>query len=225
MPTTLTSLFVLLFAIIPGVVGEKFYRVIAGEDWRAQQQQTRRIIRIFAVSIGGLVGYVLLAGWTHLPQPVYIFPSSFAAPILSDVQLREVAFAYIGHTLIATLLGLAVGWIVMKTSEFGSVSAYPDTWDRFARSLVENHWVLVTLTSGETYAGMIEKADISVQQKERDIVLVEPALYDEETNEYHVLPYQYFFVPGALVGSIAVYYNPEIDVERETVVGQVLFEA
>ena len=43
---------------------------------------------------------------------------------------------------------------------------------------------------------MVERADFSVQQSERDIVLAEPALYIEEKGEYVTQSYQYLFLPG-----------------------------
>jgi hypothetical protein len=64
--------------------------------------------------------------------------------------------------------------------------------------------------------------DISVSQAERDIVLAEPAQFIEKENNYKVTPYQQLFLPAALIFSIAVVHNPEID-KRITSIGSNLF--
>ncbi len=79
------------------------------------------------------------------------------------------------------------------------------------RRCVPGHWVAVGLETGEAYVGILAYSELSVEQKERDIVLAQPALYDEETKDYRSLPYSHIFLPAALIWSVAVIENPETD--------------
>ena len=220
MPTTLTALLILLFAIVPGMFGEMVYRIIAGTDWR--ENQWSKVARIIGISIAGLVLYIVMASLAGLPVPQYLFPSNFSEEVFKPSILPGMAFTYVGHAAFAALAGTLGAYVVRGMAKLSPVSTYPDTWDVFARDLVPRHWVVVTLTSGVSYAGMVERADFSVQQSERDIVLAEPALYIEEKGEYVTQSYQYLFLPGALVDTVAVYYDPAVD-ERVTPVNQNLF--
>ena len=79
MPTTLTALLILLFAIVPGMFGEMVYRIIAGTDWR--ETQWSKVARIIGISIAGLVLYIVLASLTGLPTPQYLFPVARQPPL------------------------------------------------------------------------------------------------------------------------------------------------
>ena len=68
MPTTLTALLILLFAIVPGMFGEMVYRIIAGTDWR--ETQWSKVARIIGISIAGLVLHPGQPDWiTHTAVP------------------------------------------------------------------------------------------------------------------------------------------------------------
>ena len=217
MPTTLAALLVIVFAIVPGVPGETFFSIIVGANWR--EEQWRRIVRVISISLAGLVVYILFASLVGLPMPSYILPSQFSADAFTTSVLPTMAGAYVGHLTGAMVCGILSAYVVRKVAR---LSTYPDTWDDFVRKFVPDHWVIVELVNGSVYAGILKKADISVRQSERDIVLVEPALYSEETDIFTSLDYQYLFLPAALISSIAVYYDSALDT-RITPVNQPLF--
>lgn len=100
---------------------------------------------------------------------------------------------------------------------------YAGAWDDFVRLCVPEHWVVVSTNNGDTYAGMVRTADVSVKQDERDLVLIEPAQYKDAENNYLVLPYQSMFLSATIISSIAVVHDPERDVKRRSDVGQWLF--
>ena len=107
-------------------------------------------------------------------------------------------------------------------SKWTPTSPYPAAWDDFIRIGVQKHWVVIRLTNGEAYAGIIQYVDTSVNQRERDIVLLEPAIYLEKKQTYKVIPYQHLFLPAALISSVAVVYDPNVD-KRITQIGLNLF--
>jgi hypothetical protein len=82
--------------------------------------------------------------------------------------------------------------------------------------------VTVGLTNGEVYAGYVDKADVSVTASERDIILREPALYDETEKTYRATPYQTMFLLGSTIASIAAVSDSRGD-ERITSAGEDLF--
>lgn len=67
----------------------------------------------------------------------------------------------------------------------------------------------MTLTNGESYAGYIETADTEVRKEERDVILKEPALYDEDREGYVATQNQYLFLTSALIESVAVVYDAD----------------
>jgi hypothetical protein len=71
--------------------------------------------------------------------------------------------------------------------------------------------VAVTLQNGDAYVGILRACDRTVGGDERDIVLEEPAAYNEESADYTALPYQHLFVPAALVFCITVVHDPARD--------------
>jgi len=83
--------------------------------------------------------------------------------------------------------------------------------------------VAVGLETGEAYVGMLQNADTSVTATDRDIVLLEPALYDESTRQYIASPYQFLYISGRLVSSVAALSNPGTDTRISTI-GMRLFE-
>lgn len=216
---TLAALLIVVAAIFPGILGDKIYRTFVGWNWREKDWQS--VIRLLGFSITGLTIYVVLAyrfGW---PLPIYVFPSSFNLNAITPQTLGPLCIAYSGHFAGATAAGL-VGGIVMRI--LGRwLPVYPSAWDDFVRLCVSEHWVVVSTTNGDTYAGMVRTADVSVKQDERDIVLLEPAQYSEKENNYQVLSYQSIFLPATIVSSIAVVYDPDRDLKRNSVVGDWLF--
>jgi hypothetical protein len=81
---------------------------------------------------------------------------------------------------------------------------------------------MVGLANSQVYAGYVDKADMSVAARERDIILREPALYDEATHVYRATPYQTMFLLGSTIVSVAAVSIPGGD-GRITAAGENLF--
>lgn len=222
MPTTVSALVVIVFAVVPGVFGETVYRLIIGTDWR--QSEWERVVRIVTFSVGGVVLYNLaLFLLDGLPIPSYLFERSVTTTEDSRMAMKLMTIAYVGHFVAASILGGVVAAFTRILTARTRMSTYPDSWDVFARKYVKKHWVAVTLIDGESFAGMVEKADTSVQRSERDVVLLEPAQYDSERTKYITMPYEYLYLPGTLIASIGVYYNPNVDPPRIVPINESLF--
>ncbi len=74
------------------------------------------------------------------------------------------------------------------------LSFYQNVRDEFARSHIQDRWVIVSLSV--------------TREIERDIVIEEPAQYDEEAGTYIALPFQYLYLSGDSVYSIAACSTP-----------------
>lgn len=92
----------------------------------------------------------------------------------------------------------------------------------FLRNHISNHWIVVSLTNGESYSGIFSCSDLSVGPEERDVIIEEPAKFIESENNYKTLPYKSLFLPSSLIMSIAVLHDPELD-KRITEVGTYMF--
>lgn len=224
MPSTINGLIVFLVALIPGVPGETAFSRVTGLDWR--EDRIRRIIRIVVISVGGLLLYILaddFVSWTGLlnfPDPLYVMPAQIGEALTRDT-LTEMARAYIGHVVCASIIGAGSGYGWKKLAHATGRTPYPSSWDDLINTYSDEHWVIVTLTDDTTYAGIIETADTGVAAKERDILLREPAVYDQDEDAYVAEHHQHLFLPSALIASVAVVYDEELDEEdRLTDVGQ-----
>jgi len=221
MPETPAALLILLIAILPGVFGNIVFQARLGIDWRAQKWES--LLRLLGFSMGGLVLYTILAGAIGTPPPVYVLPGTFKGEGLSIDTLYSMSLAYIGHCVASLAVGvLAVGgqWVM---SLLAPVSPYAYAWEDFLRNYVPSHWVVITLSGGEAYAGILEHADTAAKPDGRDVILQEPAQFDPATRTYTALPYQTLFLPGTLVSSVAVVSDPSID-KRLTDIGEKLFQ-
>jgi len=78
------------------------------------------------------------------------------------------------------------------------------------------------LNNGDVYAGYVDKADVSVAATERDLILREPALYDQRLTRYRALGYQSLFLLGSTIASAAVVTDAAAD-QRITTIGESLF--
>ncbi len=133
-----------------------------------------------------------------------------------------IALSLLGHLIASVIVAILTILGVRIFSKWTLTSPYPSAWDDFIRVDVPKHWVVVRLINGEAYAGMIRIADTSVNQAERDIVLAEPAQFVENEKNYKIIPYQQLFLPAALISSVAVVYDPNVD-KRITQIGINLF--
>ena len=193
-------------AIVPGFFGEKIYQILVGVRWG--ENQIESLTRMVGFTLSGLVLYSV-ASMFGVPEPTYVFPSLISAII--PKTLPSVAFAYGGHCLCSGLSGAVAAGLIQVLARFSKSSPFPCGWDHFVRRYVPEHWVAVGLETGEAYVGILACSELSVEQKERDIVLAEPALYDEESKDYRSLSYSYIFLPAMLIWSVAVIENPQTD--------------
>lgn len=215
MPSTINGIIILVIALIPGVPGETWMSEITGLDWR--EDRLRRVIRIVVISVTGLISYVamsdaLLLIGVALPEPKYINPRHLTLGFSSSI-LSEMAYAYVGHLLLSTLIGGVAGLAWVRYGRIVESTPYPAAWDDLIRDLVPGRWVIVTLTNGDVYMGKIETADSGVAESDRDLILEEPLQYSEAL-VCEASQNQYLYLPSALIASVAVVYDEDKDGER-----------
>jgi hypothetical protein len=138
---------------------------------------------------------------------------------LAPTQFGAFAAAFLGHVFGAAFFGFLAGVGTRILARLSARSAYSSAWDHFIKSSVKDHWVTVGLNNGDVYAGYIEKADSSVAAAERDIILREPALYDQRLMRYRSLHYQSLFLLASTITSVAVVFDAATD-KRMTRIGE-----
>ena len=217
---TLTGILILIFAVLPGVPGDRMYRVFVGYDWREDQWQ--RILRLITFSLFGLALYTSVAPFISAPFPAYLSPALLEKAVANETSFGQVMVSLLGHFAGASFAGAASGLALRLIARFRASSAYYSAWDHFVRNCAKSHWVLIGLQNGESYSGFIETADVSVAASDRDIILREPALYDAEQNEFVALGYQSLFIPGSLVSSLSTVFDSTRD-KRIIPVGESVF--
>jgi hypothetical protein len=219
------SVFLFLFGLIPGVPGEALYSSIVGLSWR--ENQIRRVTRILVISITGAILLVLTGnlfsylGMNILMEPLHLMPNRLAKGI-GEAMATDLSLAYLSHVAFSTFSGAVIGigwdWCARRISQ----RSYPSAWE----SLVTNHsrdrWVVVTLKDGSSYAGVIESADSNVHRENRDMLLKEPAQYNEKIEAFVATRHLYLFLPAELIRSVAVVYDKDEDSERRTTVGEAI---
>jgi len=189
MPTSISALLIIVIAIFPGTLGNNVYRRLIGVDWR--EKEFRTIVRLIGFSVVGVVLYSIVAEFLDWPPALHLFPNTYIN--FSPEYLEKILPPYIGHLSAGFLTGIIAAGANRLISKFSFASAYPSAWDDFIRALVPRHWVIISLSSGEVYAGKIKVADSAVAEAERDIVLEEPCQYIENSKEYVALNYQYLY--------------------------------
>jgi hypothetical protein len=218
LPNSVSALLIAAFAILPGVPGERIYTMIVGWDWR--EDKWWRTLRLLAFSLSGLSAYAIVASFVRAPLPAYVSPH--AMEVLRPEQIGSLAIAFLGHVAGAAICGVGAGYAMRVLARLTSLSVYFSAWNQFVNSCSKGHWVTVGLTNGQVYAGYIDKADVSVAASERDIILREPALYDEIERAYQTTSYQTMFLLGSTIASIAAIMDTPDDV-RITSTGKYLF--
>ncbi len=195
-------------ALLPGALGEWCYRTLVGVRWG--ESQWTFALRVLGFSIVGLAVYCLLC-LIGAPEPAYILPVLFNTP--PDAELLRlmpttvpIAFGYLGHCFSGAAVGAGAALVVRRLS-----SGYPCAWDVFVRRCTPKHMVAVTLENQATYVGFVRACDVTVERGERDLVLTEPAVYDEGTKDYVSLPYQHMFLRADLIYCVAAIHDPSID--------------
>lgn len=221
MPTSLTSLLVVITAIVPGILGNAIFSRLLGTDWR--ERESAAIARVVAFSVFGLALYAWASAWLPIPPPSHVLPGTYAADKLSAARIADLAGAYIGHSVASGITGAlaALGTVIL--SRLTGRSTHPAAWDEFVARHTRERWVVIALVSGEAYCGKIETVDASIDAAQRDLLLSEPALYDAEREEYVVSGYRHLFIRAALIDSVASVRDESIDQKLTTVVGESLF--
>jgi hypothetical protein len=211
-------LIIALFALLPGVPAEWYYRLLVGIDWR--EDKWARTLRLLGFSTFGLALYIAVAPILRAPQPSYILPKDIQLIGISD--LPKLAIAFLGHVVGSVVIAVATAFMATASSRLARRVAYVTAWDRFVNVSMPHRWVVVALQSGEVYAGYVEAADMSVAAAERDILLREPALFSETDQSYRALEYGALFLVGSSIASVGVLYDPQRD-ERMVDPGALLF--
>jgi len=221
-PESLETLMIITCGIIPGALGDYIFGLIAGQSWR--EKNPTRLLRIISFSVAGLVLYSILAGISTFPIPIHVLPSTFSAENFIASEIPVVSEGYFGHLIGSALTGvLAAYGVKFLRKNATSTSIHEDSWNEFVKSYVKERWILVTLANGKSYAGMLQQADSEREPEYRDIVLCEPACYDEKEENYISEGLQYLYIQGDQIATIAAYSDPEQDKERVSIIGNPLF--
>jgi hypothetical protein len=204
-PSTVAILAIAVLGLLPGVPGEKCYRLLVGRDWREDKWQTT--LRLLGFSVAGLAVYTASAPYLRLPIPPYLVPAKLQN--ITTATANEIGIALIGHALGGVMAALVAAGGVRAIAAAAARTAYSSAWDHFVNVSVKNRWVVVSLKSGEVMLGWVNIADTSVKAEERDVVLNEPAVFNAASGKYVALAYSAVFVPGSAVASIGAVADPK----------------
>ena len=205
--------------IVPGIPGEVLYRLVAGATWR--EDAWTRVFRIVGFSLVGLILAILTFRLVRIGV-VANLSSAIVDQTFSESVVLGVAGLLFGQTIASTIVGLGSGYLVRGLCHAFRMTPYADSWDEYVRRFVAGHWVIVRLLDGSSFAGILSRADTTVPPENRDIILTEPAIFNEESGNYRSVEHQHLFIPGASLATVAVVYDPEKDT-RIAPVGTVLF--
>jgi hypothetical protein len=207
MPSSIAAALVLLVAVVPGALGSRIYEAINGLDWR--ERDWSAAIRFIAFSAVGLTVYVLLADLFRWPPAVHVIPSTYSALNFEALQLPRIAAPFAGHLLSAGFVGLVAAYATRLLSKATAETHRPGAWDAFVRDHVGGRWVVITLKSGDVWAGFLAVGDAGVAHGERDLLLREPARFDHDRSQYVVSPYRDLYLPAELVQNLATVAEPD----------------
>lgn len=218
--TSAVGVLVTVIAIFPGFVGEAVYAGFAGRGWL--EKDFRAYLRILGFSFIGLLIYGVLANQYSWAAPIHIEPATYTNSDFASSLLPGLSIGIFGHILMSMLLGCLAGSVMMLIRKNASgLIGHQDVWDSFVTSFAPKRWVVVTLSDDASYAGMIKQADISRKPEYRDIILLEPALYESETNNYRATNIQFMYIRGDLIASMIALSKK--DDKRETTIGELIF--
>ncbi len=208
---TVTGLFALFLGVLPGLPGELVFRSLVVTSWREKERTFYLRVSIF--SAFGL-SLMTALGWSEYPAlALAMVQRSGTDPALTDgTLLRVLAGGYLAHTGWSLVIALFVAGCYLATRRLvpGWVR-HADTWDEFVGNYAARRWVIVTLNNGETYVGRVHQADVSCEAEQRGLVLVEPAVYDENKRNYVATTNLYLYLPGAAIAHVAVAGEPADD--------------
>jgi hypothetical protein len=221
MPTTIAALIIILVCVFPGVLGDRVYRTLVGIDWR--EKDFRAILRLIGFSLIGAVFYSVVAGFLNWPPPLHLFPFAIEALSSDPKQINSIILPYIGHLIGSIFAGFTAARGTKLLAKLSPGSDFTCAWDAFVRKYAPGHWVIVGLTSGESYAGILKHVDVSVSPTDRDLILEEPCQYDEKSKNYKAINYQFLFIPANTISSLAAVHEPTQD-KKMIPIGEDLFK-
>jgi hypothetical protein len=220
-PATVGTLLILLVGLLPGLPGETVYGWMRGRSWL--EKDFEYFMRILGFSLAGVLIYAVLANWLGLPMPEHVAPSTFQDDAFGAASLPHLATGYLGHVIASGIVGAVVGFAVAASRRLAAdATSHRDAWDEFVRTYAQGRWIVVTLNGGDSYAGMLEHADISREPEYRDVVLSEPALHDADSGNYRATSSQYLYFRGDQIASIGAVSNSAKD-ERLTTINEFIF--
>jgi hypothetical protein len=218
MPLTITSLIIVVFGILPGLLGNSIHDHFTDTD--PKESQTDIIFRIVLFSVLGIIIYILIfINFFKFPLPIYLFPDTFEKGSFTVEELTTLSISLGIHFICSSIMGFGFSFIT-KTPRNANIS---NSWKIFARDDMKDRWVVVSLKNGLSYAGYISHCDPSPDSDKRDIIITEPALYCKKSKNYSSLQYQHMYLPGSFIDSIAIVHDPEIDSNRKTKPGTLIF--
>lgn len=217
------AMLVLVLALLPGVPGDRLMGSVVGRSWLEKDWQY--VIRVLSYSTLGLIGYALLASWRDWPPPIHVLPATFGGTGLSPADLPRVGYGYLGHLVVSTLVGAASGLVQLGVKAWmpNVFVRHRDAWDEFVRFCAPGRWVVATLRDGRVYVGMLEQADTSRGPQHRDLLIQEPALWEEDVGNYRATGELYLYVGGEQITSLSAITDPDRDA-RVTESGKLIFE-
>jgi hypothetical protein len=208
-PTTAAGLLVILLGVLPGLPGDYIYRTWIGVSWR--ERDAHHLLRLLSFSVLGLVVYSVPAVWADWYLPEYVIPTTFTSDSFSASDIPRLGIAYLGHFSGSAIVGTAAAAGIRFLRWVVPYAVQRDTWDHFIRNTIPRHWVLVTLNSGDTYTGILDHADITVEPQYRDLILSEPYILEPESGEYQPTYQQFLFLKGSEIASVAVVCAAALD--------------
>jgi len=204
---TISGLLLLVFAILPGLPGERLYHLLVGANWREDHWQ--RVLRLLGFSLFGVTLYARIAPIVGAPPPPYLSPAVFQGSVADPNFIDTLAIALLGHFAASGLGGLLAGSITRVFARLFSATVHPSAWDHFIRDYcAKGQRIVVGLESGEYYSGLFDMADLSVSNSEREIVLREPAILRRDHAEYVAMGASCIFLSSKLIVSIAIADKP-----------------
>jgi hypothetical protein len=202
MSDILNALLVILLLALPGIAGNAIYTKVTGTTWR--EEPWRIVLRVFSISIGGLLLYAIVGSLVNTPLPSYLSLETLDTFALKRTASLRMSLACLGHFMAAMIVGFVAGkasqWLDNRTGR----TRFVDSWHEFVSVRANGHWVVVGINSGATYAGYVQMADPKKKADERDIILAEPAVYRPDQEKYFSLPYNFLYLPGKIVDSVAI---------------------
>ena len=212
MQTTLLSFLVFILIFAPGAPAEASVTMLAGANW--YEDWGDRSLRIILFSLFGLATYSILADSMGLPIPEYVTAEFFnyENPWGAE-KMASMSVAYFGHTLTSLMFGIGLAVIRRTALPRAKGTFYSHPWDDMLQERMPNGWVVVSLTTGEAFAGEVEVA--SQNADNRAILLREPEKYIEAEETYRKLSYQHLYLPSSLVESVGVTAISSINTDTE----------